>query len=85
MFWCFSESSMFITQHRFILKTCGTTTPLQCLQPLLLLVEQYAGFDDVKEVYPNLHGARVENHPRHNWPGFKPGSSCHERASLLRE
>nr|CAD7195761.1 unnamed protein product [Timema douglasi] len=51
MFWCFSESSMFITQHRFILKTCGTTTPLQCLQPLLLLVEQYAGFDDVKEVF----------------------------------
>nr|CAD7455242.1 unnamed protein product [Timema tahoe] len=45
------ESSMFITQHRFILKTCGTTTPLQCLQPLLLLVEQYAGFDDVKEVF----------------------------------
>nr|CAD7261789.1 unnamed protein product [Timema shepardi]CAD7572588.1 unnamed protein product [Timema californicum] len=43
-----NESSMFITQHRFILKTCGTTTPLQCLQPLLLLVEQYAGFDDVK-------------------------------------
>ncbi|CAG2057762.1 unnamed protein product, partial [Timema podura] len=46
-----TESSMFITQHRFILKTCGTTTPLQCLQPLLLLVEQYAGFDDVKEVF----------------------------------
>lgn len=42
---------MFISKRRFILKTCGTTTPLLCLEPLLLLTEQYAGFTEVEDLF----------------------------------
>ena len=38
---------MFVTERRFILKTCGTTTLLLAVQPLLQLVKEECGFDTV--------------------------------------
>ncbi|KAK7107674.1 S-adenosylmethionine decarboxylase proenzyme-like [Littorina saxatilis] len=46
-----SESSMFVTQDRYILKTCGTTTLLYCVEPLLKLVKDKVGFDVVGDIF----------------------------------
>lgn len=47
-----SESSMFVSKRRFILKTCGTTTPLDCIEELTRLVYQYSGgYDTVEEIF----------------------------------
>jgi len=46
-----SESSMFISQRRFILKTCGTTTPLECIRDLLAMAKLFAGFDGIEDIF----------------------------------
>jgi len=46
-----SESSMFVSKRRFILKTCGRTTPLECLLDLNKLVKVYTGFDTIEDIF----------------------------------
>lgn len=42
---------MFVSKRRWILKTCGTTTPLQCLAPLLQLAKQVAGHSKIEDLF----------------------------------
>ncbi|XP_028167379.1 S-adenosylmethionine decarboxylase proenzyme [Ostrinia nubilalis] len=46
-----SESSMFVSKRRFILKTCGTTTPLRCVRAVLALARDVAGHERVHNVF----------------------------------
>ncbi|XP_064489325.1 S-adenosylmethionine decarboxylase proenzyme-like [Ornithodoros turicata] len=46
-----SESSMFVSKRCFILKTCGSTTLLNAVKPLLFLVQELTGFDAVLDIF----------------------------------
>ncbi|CAI4227560.1 unnamed protein product [Auanema sp. JU1783] len=46
-----SESSLFISDHRIIMKTCGSTRLLQALPVILNLAKQYSNLDNVVSVY----------------------------------
>lgn len=70
-----SESSLFIFPHKVILKTCGRTTTLFSLEPLLNLVKAYCNFKrDLSEVYRVFYSRRTfmfpeKQHDIHRtWP-----------------
>lgn len=74
-----SESSLFVTQRRMILKTCGTTTPLQCLDHMSAIVKEYAGFDTIEDVfYSRKNFERPELQ-------LKPHRSFEQEVALLDE
>ena len=70
-----SESSMFISQRRFILKTCGRTTPLEILPDLRKLAKVHGGFDAIENIfYSRKNFAR---------PDLQPNSSFETEVALL--
>lgn len=54
-----SESSLFVYRHRYIMKTCGTTTLLRCLSTLLEfadalgMVTDWVGYSRKNLMFPN--------------------------------
>lgn len=60
-----SESSMFVSKNRIILKTCGSTAPLSCLEALLYLVKQFTSYEEVLDVfYSRKNFLRPELQPK---------------------
>lgn len=51
-----SESSLIVYDNKFILKTCGTTTPLAALQPILTLAREKCKLSIVKDVFYSRRG-----------------------------
>lgn len=65
-----SESSMFVSRRRFILKTCGTTLLLKALVPLLELAREYAGFDTIENFFysrKNFMKPSQQEYPHRNF------------------
>ena len=50
-----SESSMFISKRRFILKTCGNTTPLDCIDNLTKERETKEEIFQISSLLSNVH------------------------------
>jgi len=46
-----SESSLFINKRRLLLKTCGTTTLLHAVAPIIEMAFKYAGFDAIQDLF----------------------------------
>ena len=66
-----SESSMFISKRRFILKTCGGTTLLNAIGYLLELATK-AGFSEVENVFysrKNFMKPHLQDQPHHSFEG----------------
>ena len=52
---------MFISKNRFILKTCGTTSLLYTVKPLLATVKEFYPESEVKVMYCYEGGRRYFN------------------------
>lgn len=58
-----SESSMFVSDTRIMLKTCGTTKLLTCIPYMLTAAKQYAGVDPSKVKYSRASFLFPEKQP----------------------
>lgn len=59
-----SESSLFVYSHRFIMKTCGTTTLLRCLNTLL----EYADALELEISWVDYSRKNLSNPSAQLWP-----------------
>ncbi|XP_044532643.1 S-adenosylmethionine decarboxylase proenzyme isoform X2 [Gracilinanus agilis] len=66
-----SESSMFVSKRRFILKTCGTTLLLQALVPLLELAREYSGFDSIQSFFYSRKNFMKPSHQEYPHRNFQ--------------
>ncbi|XP_003215696.2 S-adenosylmethionine decarboxylase proenzyme [Anolis carolinensis] len=66
-----SESSMFVSKRRFILKTCGTTLLLQALVPLLELARVYCGFDSIQSFFYSRKNFMKPSHQEYPHRNFQ--------------
>ncbi|KAI5636564.1 adenosylmethionine decarboxylase domain-containing protein [Phthorimaea operculella] len=85
-----SESSMFVSRRRFILKTCGTTTPLRCVRAVLALARDVAGHSRVHNVFYSRREfarPRAQHHPHHCFdsevPCIQPAGDTYTHSSML--
>jgi len=46
-----SESSLFVSDYRVVMKTCGSTSLLEAIEPLMELAKRYCDFSVVSNVY----------------------------------
>ncbi|GIY82859.1 s-adenosylmethionine decarboxylase proenzyme [Caerostris extrusa] len=72
-----SESSMFVSKNRLILKTCGSTTLLKAVEVLILVVMKFTEFDTVLDLF---YSRKNFMHPELQ---EKPHTSFQEETELL--